>query len=82
MDEVETSEPGPRGHELGRHGWLRRTVAVLGLGLAYFAAPVGTTDTPALVALEVLGVLVGIAALGWVMRTDPGPVARSSTSRW
>ncbi len=56
-------------------------LAVLGLLVAYFCVPVGTDSTPVEVAVQIVGVLVGIGVLGWVLGLEVVHAAEGSETR-
>ena len=64
-----------------RRALLRRVLAVLGLLVAYFCVPVGTDSTPVEVAVQIVGVLVGIGVLGWVLGLEVVHAAEGSETR-
>jgi len=64
-----------------RRALLRRVLAVLGLFVAYFCVPVGSHGSPVEVAVQIVGVLVGIGVLGWVLGLEVVHAAEGSETR-
>ncbi|MET0837942.1 MAG: potassium channel family protein [Marmoricola sp.] len=63
-----TTDPKTRRER--RRALLRRSLAVLGLFVAYFCVPVGSDSTPVEVVVQAVGVLIGIGVLGWVLAIE------------
>ena len=64
-----------------RRELLRRTLAVLGLLVAYFCVPVGSAGSPVEVAIQIVGAIIGIGVLGWVLGLEVVHAAEGAETR-